>query len=63
MNTFSKKQIFDDLASEFDKKEDVVGLKVMSKKADHNERLQYFIEHGSGNTGKIDKDGKKLGGI
>ncbi|MEO7906259.1 MAG: DUF2911 domain-containing protein [Saprospiraceae bacterium] len=41
------------LASEYDEKEDVVRLKVKPKKADHTERLQYFIEPGTGNTGKI----------
>lgn len=41
------------LASEYDEKDDVVRLNVKPKKTDHTERLQYFIEPGTGNTGKL----------
>lgn len=41
------------LATEYDEKEDVIRIKVKPKKNVHTERLQYFIENGKGNTGKI----------
>ena len=41
------------LATEYDEKEDVIRIKVKPKKNLHTERLQYFIENGKGNTGKI----------
>ncbi len=41
------------LATEYDQNEDVVRLKVKSKKNMHTERLQYFVETSKGNNGKI----------
>lgn len=41
------------LATEYDEKEDVVRIKVKPKTVNHTERLQYFIETGKGNGGKI----------
>lgn len=41
------------LASEYDEKEDVVRLKIKPKAHHFTERLQYFIEPGQGNNGKI----------
>lgn len=41
------------LAADYDKKEDVVRLKVKAKKNKHTERLQYFIEPKGNNKGKI----------
>lgn len=41
------------LASEYDKKEDIVRVKVKPKKVDHTERLQYFIEMSNNMEGKI----------
>lgn len=41
------------LASEYDEKDDIVRVKVKPATIDHTERLQYFIERGKGNTGKI----------
>lgn len=41
------------LASEYDQKEDLVRIKVNPKSHPHTERLQYFIEGGNKNDGKI----------
>lgn len=41
------------LASEYDEKDDVVRIKVKPAVHAHTERLQYFIEPGKANTGKI----------
>jgi hypothetical protein len=41
------------LASEYDEKDDVIRVKVKPKKVNHTERLQYFIEMGKTNNGKI----------
>lgn len=41
------------LATEYDEKDDIIRLKVTPKKAEHTERLQYFIETGKNNDGKI----------
>lgn len=41
------------LATEYDAKEDVIRLQVKPQRHSHTERLQYFIEPGKGNTGKI----------
>ena len=41
------------LATEYDEKEDLVRVKVKPKKNGHTERLQYFVETGKGNEGKI----------
>jgi hypothetical protein len=41
------------LASEYDEKDDIIRLKVKPSKVEHTERLQYFIETGKDNTGKI----------
>lgn len=41
------------LATEYDEKEDVVRIKVKPKTVNHTERLQYFIETGKGNGGKV----------
>jgi len=41
------------LATEYDEKDDIVRIKVKPKKVNHTERLQYFIETGKGETGKI----------
>ena len=48
------------LATEYDEKEDVVRIKVKPKKNAHTERLQYFIETGKGNNGKIAVAWEKL---
>ncbi len=41
------------LASEYDEKDDIVRVKVKPSTIDHTERLQYFIETGKDNTGRI----------
>lgn len=41
------------LASEYDEKDDVVRMKVKSRKNEHMERLQYFIEITNNKNGKI----------
>ncbi len=41
------------LATEYDAKEDVVRIKVKPKKNTHTERLQYFVETGKANNGKM----------
>lgn len=41
------------LASEYDEKDDIVRVKVKPKKVNHTERLQYFIEMGKTDSGKI----------
>ena len=41
------------LATEYDEKDDLVRIKVKPKKNNHTERLQYFIETGKVNGGKI----------
>lgn len=41
------------LASEYDEKDDIVRVKVKPMKADHTERLQYFIEVADKKQGKI----------
>lgn len=41
------------LASEYDEKDDIVRVKVKPSTIEHTERLQYFIEAGRTNTGKI----------
>lgn len=41
------------LATEYDEKDDIIWIKVKPKKVNHTERLQYFIETGNNNTGKI----------
>jgi hypothetical protein len=41
------------LASEYDKKDDLVRVKVKPKKTAHTERLQYFVKEGSGASGSI----------
>ncbi len=41
------------LASEYDEKDDIIRVKVKPWAIDHTERLQYFIETGKANTGKI----------
>ncbi|GEP97721.1 DUF2911 domain-containing protein [Chitinophaga cymbidii] len=41
------------LASEYDEKEDIVRLNVKSQRHSLTERLQYFIEPGTGASGKI----------
>lgn len=41
------------LASEYDEKDDIVRLKVKPSTIEYTERLQYFIEAGRSNTGKI----------
>ena len=41
------------LAMEYDEKDDVVRIKVKTKKNEHTERLQYFIEAANGHNGKI----------
>ena len=48
------------LASEYDEKEDIVRVKVKPKKVDHTERLQYFIEMGNKNDGKISMAWEKI---
>jgi hypothetical protein len=48
------------LASEYDEKEDIVRVKVKPKKVDHTERLQYFIEMGNKNDGKISMAWEKV---
>lgn len=41
------------LASEYDEKDDIIRIKVKPKKVNHTERLQYFIESGNDNSGRI----------
>lgn len=41
------------LATEYDEKDDIIRIKVTPKKVNHTERLQYFIETGKGNGGKV----------
>lgn len=41
------------LASEYDEKDDIVRMKVKPLKAEHTERLQYFVEVKKDNTGTI----------
>lgn len=41
------------LATEYDEKDDIIRVKVKPKKVNHTERLQYFIETGKNETGKI----------
>lgn len=41
------------LASEYDEKDDVVRVKVKPLKMAHTERLQYFVETGKGQSGKL----------
>lgn len=41
------------LATEYDEKDDIIRIKVKPKKVNHTERLQYFIETGKVETGKI----------
>lgn len=41
------------LASEYDEQDDVVRITVKPKKVKHTERLQYFIEKGRDNSGRI----------
>jgi len=41
------------LATEYDEKDDIIRITVKPKKVNHTERLQYFIETGNNNTGKI----------
>lgn len=41
------------LATEYDQKDDIIRIKVKSKKNSHTERLQYFIETGKSETGRI----------
>jgi hypothetical protein len=48
------------LASEYDEKDDVIRVKLKPKKVTHNERLQYFIEMGKTNSGKIAVAWEKL---
>lgn len=48
------------LATEYDEKDDIVRLKVKTKKNAHTERLQYFIETTKENNGKIAVAWEKL---
>lgn len=41
------------LATAYDEKDDIIRIKVKPKKVNHTERLQYFIDTGNNNTGKI----------
>ncbi|MCA6441405.1 MAG: DUF2911 domain-containing protein [Sediminibacterium sp.] len=41
------------LAAEYDEKDDIIRVKVKPKKSEHTERLQYFIETGKSETGRI----------
>ena len=41
------------LATEYDEKDDIIRIKVKPKKVNHTERLQYFIEKGKNETGRI----------
>ncbi len=41
------------LATEYDEKDDIIRIKLKPKKVNHTERLQYFIETGKSETGKI----------
>ncbi|TWI77684.1 Protein of unknown function (DUF2911) [Lacibacter cauensis] len=41
------------LATEYDEKDDIIRIKVKPKKVNHTERLQYFIETGNNNAGRI----------
>lgn len=48
------------LATEYDEKEDMVRIKVKPQKVNYTERLQYFIELGKNNNGKIAVAWEKL---
>ena len=48
------------LASEYDEKDDIVRVKVKSKKNEHTERLQYFIESTTDKNGEIAVTWEKL---
>lgn len=48
------------LATAYDEKEDLVRIKVKPKKSSYTERLQYFIENGKGNQGKIAMHWEKI---
>ena len=48
------------LASEYDEKDDIVRLKGKPSTIEHTERLQYFIEVGNANTGKISVAWEKI---
>lgn len=41
------------LATEYDEKDDIIRIKVKPKKVNNTERLQYFIETGKNETGRI----------
>lgn len=41
------------LATEYDERDDIVRIKVKPKNVNHTERLQYYIETGNSETGKI----------
>lgn len=41
------------LATEYDEKDDIIRIKVTPEKVNHTERLQYFIETGKSETGKV----------
>lgn len=41
------------LATAYEEKEDIIRIKVTPTKVNHTERLQYFIESGKNNAGKI----------
>ena len=41
------------LATEYDEKDDIIRIKVKPKMVNHTERLQYFIETGKKDAGKI----------
>ncbi len=41
------------LATEYDEKDDIIRIKVKPKVVNHTERLQYFIETGKNDAGKI----------
>ena len=41
------------LATEYDEKDGIIRIKVKPKKVNHTERLQYFIETGKNETGRI----------
>jgi hypothetical protein len=41
------------LATAYDEKDDIIRIKVKPKKVNHTERLQYFIETGKNDSGKI----------
>ncbi len=48
------------MATEYNEKDDIVRLNVKPKKNAHTERLQYFVENGKGNSGKIAVAWEKL---